>query len=165
MVRAFKGISLGMAEPDLGGRGVLRAIDCVESPRDAAMVHEFYRGHPNALRGLAPDMREAIIADLDAGRKRGREIMDGSEDAETALAGLDRIVTASRAALVIDGQAQADRHHVDKLAQDDKHLAASWADTLSKVPPDELIAAAIRLGMVDKLPPAMREQAKARMGK
>lgn len=72
-------------------------------------------------------------------------------------------IQAARVILAMTGQQQADRHHADKLAQDDKHLAVSWADTLAKVPPDELIAAAIRLGMVDKLPPALREQARKRM--
>lgn len=70
---------------------------------------------------------------------------------------------AARVLLGMTGQTQADRHHTEKLAQDDKHLAVSWADQLAKANPDELIEAAIRLGLVDKLPPAMRERAKARM--
>lgn len=54
------------------------------------------------------------------------------------------------------GENQAERHHSDKLAQDDKHLALGVAELAAKISDADFIALAKKHQRLDLLPPALR---------
>lgn len=96
--------------PDVIGRGTLNGINCVENPRDLATIHEALRRWPKRWRGQPDAMKDAVVQDVDAGRRAARAIMDDAQDAETTLAAADRIFTAARVHLMIEAQNQSDEH-------------------------------------------------------
>ena len=54
---------------------------------------------------------------------------------------------------------QADRHHADAMAQDDKHLALTAAEMVSRLKDQDLIDMARRSGQLGLLPARLREMA------
>lgn len=93
-----------------GAGSVLRGLDCVGNPRDAGMVNEAIRRWPKRWRGQTPEMKEAIVADLDAGRRKARELMDEAAEPETALSAIGALNACARSQIAIEAQEQSDDH-------------------------------------------------------
>ena len=98
-----------MSAENVTGRGGL-SLNCAENPRDLSTIHEAMRRWPKRWRGQTEEMKDAIVQDVDAGRKAARSTLDNAEEPELALQAIDRINTAARVHLMIEAQVQADDH-------------------------------------------------------
>lgn len=67
-------------------------------------------------------------------------------------------IQASRVLLDMTNHGQRDRHHDDKLAQDDKHIALGVADLALRCSDADFIALARKHNRTDLLPPDLRAQ-------
>lgn len=143
-----------MEGENVTGRGKLQGLSCQDNPRDAGLINEAVRRWPKRFRRLEQSQHDAMVADLEAGRKRAREIMDGTKDSEMALTAVDRISTSARALTAIEALGQKDEHHA---ADNELEEARLRHDMMQSVPDTLLIEIAKKHDRLDLLPPRLRE--------
>lgn len=125
-----------MEPQNVGGRGELSALDCAETPRDIATIHEAIRRWPKRWTGQTPEMKAAIVRDLDAGRAKMRLIMDhahAGDEHDRAMQAMDRLTTAVKTHLMIEEQQQRDTHKQADILCPSKGVTVNTGNTVQVV--------------------------------
>ncbi len=138
-----------------GGAGCALDLTC---EKDRALVRTQLSRYPKRWAGITDDVKDSIVDDLKWARKQARECPGTEFD---PLAGAKVVISVARTLAMIEGQNQADDHHADKQANDDKRLVMDAVSLAAQLEADDLVRLAIKTGDVAMLPPSLQERAKA----
>lgn len=137
-----------------GVAGVLPISDLNEERRDLGILRRAAKEGWDVPACDRPDIVQRMVGivkrtSVTVGSMMGPIESEGVADAQA--------IRAAQVLVAMTGQNQADRHHEDKMHQDDKHLALGVAELAAKISDADFIALAKKHNRLDLLPARLRE--------